>query len=434
MRRRSRSGLASSLVRLSGHASVDTIAVKGGSIFPAETDRRMMHRSVRSAAAFLALAALAVTGTASAQQGPVKIGIVFSFSGGDNVEQGKEFDAAIAAYQKEHGDTAGGRKIVLIKRDDTGIAPEIARRLTQELIVQDKVDLIVGTSYTPNAIAMSQVSTQAKVPFFIVNAATSGIMAKAPYTARFGFTQTQITDAFGRWAAKTQGNTAYALFQDYGPGIDAGTTFEKAFKDAGGTLLGEARIPVDNKDFTAYIQRAKDAKPKVLYAFINATGGGIEFLRAIKSSGIDKTTKILVNGALVNEAILPAEGDAAIGVISTSDYTSTHNSPLNKQFLRDFKAAYGGDQSPSFIAVAAYDAIAAAYKVIDAQKGAVDPDKTMEIVKTLKFESPRGPIAIDPATRDIILNAYFMKAERRGGVLGNYEFETTPMVRDPLEN
>jgi branched-chain amino acid transport system substrate-binding protein len=394
----------------------------------------MFPRPLQSFLAAVAVASLATAAPALAQQGPVKIGIVFSFSGGDNVEQGKEFDAAIAAYQKEHGDSAGGRKIVLIKRDDTGIAPEIARRLTQELIVQDKVDLIVGTSYTPNAIAMSQVSTQAKVPFFIVNAATSGIMAKAPYTARFGFTQTQITDAFGRWAAKTQGNTAYALFQDYGPGIDAGTTFEKAFKDAGGTLLGEARIPVDNKDFTAYIQRAKDAKPKVLYAFINATGGGIEFLRAIKASGIEAAgTKILVNGALVNEAILPAEGDAAIGVISTSDYTSTHNSALNRTFVKDFKAAYGGDQNPSFIAVAAYDAIAAAYKVIDAQHGTLDPDKTMDVVKSMKFESPRGPIAIDPATRDIILNAYFMRAERRNGVLGNYEFSTTPMVKDPLE-
>jgi branched-chain amino acid transport system substrate-binding protein len=394
----------------------------------------MTGRIFRALLALLAIGSAVTAGTAIAQQGPVKIGIVFSFSGGDNVEQGKEFDAAIAAYQKEHGDSAGGRKIVFVKRDDTGIAPEIARRLTQEEIVQDKVDLLLGTSYTPNAIAMSQVSTQAKVPFFIVNAATSGILAKAPYTARFGFTQAQITDAFGRWAAKTQGDTVYALFQDYGPGIDAGTVFQKAFVAAGGKTLGEARIPVDNKDFTAYVQRAKDAKPKVLYAFVNATGGGIEFLRAIKASGIERAgTKVLVNGALVNEAILPAEGDSALGVISTSDYTSTHDSALNRQFVKDFKAAYGGDQNPSFIAVAAYDAIAAAYKVIDAQHGLIDPDKTMEIVKGMKFESPRGPIAIDPATRDIILNAYFMRTERRRGVLGNYEFQTTPMVKDPLE-
>ena len=389
----------------------------------------------RFTAFFVALAVASFAPAATgAQQPPLKVGIVFSFSGGDNVEQGKEFDAAIAAYMKEHGDTVAGRKLVLIKRDDGGIAPETARRLTQELIVQDKVDLLVGTSFTPNALAMAQVSTQAKIPFFIVNAATSGIMAKAPYTARFGFTQAQITDAFGRWAAKTQGQTAYLLYQDYGPGIEAGTTFAKAFTTAGGAVLGESRIPVDNKDYTAYVQRAKDAKPKVLYAFVNATGGGIEFLKAIKASGIEKDgTKVLVNGALVNEAILPAEGDSALGVISTSDYTSMHESALNHQFVKDFKAAYGGDQNPSFIAVAAYDAMNAVYKVVEAQHGTLDPDKTMEIVKTLKFESPRGPIAIDPVTRDVILNAYFMKAERRKGVLGNYEFSTTPMVKDPTE-
>jgi len=382
----------------------------------------------------LALAAGSPAATLAQAAPPINVGIVFSYSGGDNVEQGKEFDAAVGAYVKEHGDTVAGRKIVFIKRDDGGIAPDVARRLTQELIVQDQVSLIVGTSYTPNALAMSQVSTQAKVPFFIVNASTSGILAKAPYTARFGFTQAQITDAFGKWAAKTQGQTAYLLYQDYGPGIDAGQTFAKAFTAAGGTILGEARVPVENRDFTAYVQRAKDAKPKILYAFVNATGGGIEFLKAIKDSGIEKAgTKVLVNGALVNEAILPAEGDSALGVYSTSDYTSTHDSALNRQFVRDFKAAYGADQAPSFIAVAAYDAINAAYKVIEAQHGTIDPDKTMALVEALKFESPRGPIAIDPATRDIILNAYFMRAERRNGTLGNYEFETTPMVKDPSE-
>jgi branched-chain amino acid transport system substrate-binding protein len=388
---------------------------------------------IATALATLAVASLLPCAAPAADPTPLKVGIVFSFSGGDNVEQGKEFDAAIAAYQKEHGDVVAGRKIVFVKRDDGGIAPETARRLTQELIVQEHVELLLGTSFTPNALAMEQVSTAAKVPFIIVNAATSGIMAKAPYTTRLGFTQGQITDAFGRWAAKTQGNTAYLLFQDYGPGIDAGTTFAKAFSAAGGTVLGESRIPVDNKDFTAYIQRAKDAKPKILYAFINATGGGIEFLKAVKASGIDKTTKVLVNGALVNEAILPAEGTDALGVISTSDYTSTHDSPLNRQFVRDFKAAYGGDQNPSFIAVAAYDACAALYKLVEAQHGIIDPDKTMDAVKALKFESPRGPVAIDPATRDIVLNAYFMRTERHNGVLGNYEFDTIPMVKDPNE-
>jgi branched-chain amino acid transport system substrate-binding protein len=376
----------------------------------------------------------ASAGVALAQQPPITVGVIFSYTGGDNVELGKEFDAALAAYQKEHGDTVAGRKIVLVKRDDGGIAPETARRLMQELIVQDGAKIILGTSYTPNALAMESVSTQAKVPFFIVNAATSGIMAKAPYTARFGFTQAQITDAFARWAAKTQGRTAYVLYQDYGPGIDAAKTFVKAFTASGGKILGQSAIPVGNKDFTAFVQRARDAQPKILYASINATGGGVQFLQTIKTNGIEKLgTKILVNGALVNEAILPSEGDAALGVISTSDYTSTYDSAINRQFVKDFKVAYGGDQMPSFIAAAAYDGLNAVYKAIEAQNGNVDPDRTMDIVKAMKFEGPRGPIAIGPATRDIILNAYFLRAERRNGVLGNYVFATIPMVKDPDE-
>jgi branched-chain amino acid transport system substrate-binding protein len=395
----------------------------------------MTSQLVRHGLAAMAFFAVAA-GSAGAQTAtPIKIGLVFSYSGGDNVEQGKEVDAAIAAFQKEHGDTIAGRKVVLIRRDDTGLAPETARRLAQELIVQDKIDLLIGTSYTPNAMATAAVSTQAKMPYLIINSGTSGIMAKAPYTARFGFTTAQVTSAFGTWAAKTQGNTAYLVFQDYGPGIDAKNTFENAFSAAGGTVLGESGIPVDNKDFTAYIQRAKEAKPKILYVFLSGTGGGIEFLKEIKSSGIEKAgTKVLVHGALVNEAMLPSEGDEVLGVISTSDYTATHDSALNRQFVKDFKIAFGSDQPPSFMAVAAYDTIAAAYKVIDAQHGTVDPDKTMELIKGLSFESPRGPIAIDPTTRDIVLNAYFMRAQRRNGMLANYEFATIPMVKDPLEH
>jgi branched-chain amino acid transport system substrate-binding protein len=381
------------------------------------------------------LAPLLLPPAASSQTlAPIKVGVIFSYSGGDNVDQAKEFDAALAAYMTEHGDSVAGHKIVLIKRDDTGPAPEVARRLAQELIVQDKVDLLIGTGYTPNAIAVAAVSTQAKVPFFIVNSGTSGIMAKAPYTARLAFTTAQITNAFGEWAAKTQGQTAFVMFQDFGPGVDAGTTFEKAYAAAGGTIVGESRIPLANKDFTAYIQRAKEAKPSVLFVFIIATGGGIEFLKEIKTSGIEKAgTKVLVTGALVNEAILPAEGDSALGLISTSDYTSTHDSALNRRFIKDFKTAFAADRMPSFIAVAGYDTMAAVYKVAEAQHGTIDPDKTMDLVKALQFESPRGPIAIDPATRDIVLNVYFMRTERRKGVLGNYEFTTIPMVRDPQE-
>ncbi len=385
-------------------------------------------------AIFAALAAVLAAGAipASAQQAPIKIGVVLSYSGGDNVILGKMADAGFATYMKEHGDTIAGHKIVLIKRDDTGIAPETAKRLAQELIVQEHVDMLIGATYTPNAIAMGSVSTQAKIPYFIVNAATAGIMTKNPYTSRWGFTTGQITKPFAQWAYKGGAKTAYAVFQDYGPGIDAGTTFEKTFEAAGGKMLGESRIPVGSQDFTAYIQKVKDAKPDVMFLFINASGGGISFIKALRSAGLG-STKFLATGDLTDEALLPTEADSALGITTTYTYSAVHDSALNRQFVKDFKVAYGSDQFPTFIAVQAYDALAAAYKVIEAQKGTIDFDKSIDIVKTLKFESPRGPVEIDPATRDLIQTVYFRKVERRNGVLGNYEFESFPLARDPIE-
>jgi len=394
---------------------------------------RFIKHSILTAMAVLLVTA-SVPAMAQQPQGPIKIGIVLSYSGGDNVILGKMADAAFAAYMKQHGDTIAGRKVVLIKRDDTGIAPETATRLAQELIVQEHVDLLIGASYTPNAIAIAQVSTRAKVPYFIVNAATSNIFKTQPYTARFAFTTGQITQPFAKWAYEGGAKTAYAVFQDYGPGLDAGATFEKTFTAAGGKMLGESRIPVGAKDFTAYIQRVKDAKPDVMFLFLNASGGGIDFIKALKSAGFDKSgIKFLATGDLVDEALLPVEGDSALGIVTTFDYSAMHDSQMNRDFVKAFKVAYGSDQLPTFEAVQAYDCMAAAYKVLIAQKGVIDPDKTMEIVKTLKFESPRGNIEIDPATRDIVQWVYFRKVERKNGLLGNYEFERTPLTKDPNE-
>jgi branched-chain amino acid transport system substrate-binding protein len=393
----------------------------------------MTFRFLQRATVALAIVALAGASVpATAQQGPIKIGVVLSYSGGDNVTLGKMSDAAMAAFMKEHGDSIAGRKIEIVKRDDGGIAPETAKRLAQELIVQDHVDLLIGASYTPNAIAMAGISTQAKVPFFNVNAATANIFAKQPYSVRFGFTTGQLTAPFAKWAYEKVGKTAYAVFQDYGPGIDAGTTFEKNFEAAGGKMLGESRIPVSTQDYTAYIQKVKDAKPDVMFLFINATGGGVSLLKTVKQMGLG-STKLIATGDLVDEAILPTEGATAEGLVTTFNYSAMHDSALNRQFIKDFQAAYGSNQLPTFQAAQTYDALAAAYKVLEAQKGQIDPEKTMELVKGMKFESPRGPIMIDPNTRSIVQNVYFRKTETRNGVLGNYEFETIPMAKDPIE-
>ena len=385
----------------------------------------------RSVAFALALAAFGMAGDVRADLPPLKIGIVYSYSGGGAVA-GKNFDGAIDTWIAQHGDTVAGRKVVLVKRDDTGIAPDVARRQAQELVVQEHVDILMGSVFTPNAIAVAGVSTQAKVPYFIVNAATSGILAKQPYSARFGFTEAQATVPLAQWALKSGIKTAYVVFQDYGPGIDAGQTFEKTFLAGGGKILGESRVPVSNQEYAAYIQRAKDTKPQALYVFLNNGGGSVAFLRGCQAAGYGRAgIKILASGAIVDEDYLPVIGEAADGIITSLNYSTDHDSALNRQFVRDFAKVTNNSIAPDFGSVAAYDVMAAIYKVVQAQNGMLDPDKTMELVRNLKFESPRGPIAIDPQTRDLIQNIYIRRTIKRRGSYVNAEFETIPMVRDP---
>jgi branched-chain amino acid transport system substrate-binding protein len=391
-----------------------------------------MIRSLFACAASVAVLSVA-SGAAIAQQTPIKVGVVYSFSGG-SATAGKEFNDTLATFQKLHGETAGGRKVEFVKRDDGGIAPDNAKRLAQELIVQEHVDFLTGLIFTPNAVAVGNVSTAAKMPTFIVNATTSGIMAKNPYMSRYSMSATQVTVPLAKYAYKSGQRNMYVLFMDYGPGIDSGKTFEDTFTAEGGKIAGEVRVPVTASDFSAYLQRIKDAKPDGLYVFLNASGTGTAFLKQVKAQGFDKAgIKLFVSGDLVTEQALPAIGDAAVGVISSMNYSGSHDSKLNRDFIKAFEVQSGGTP-PTFGAVGAYDAFTAIYKVIDAQKGNVDPDKSMEIVKTLKFESPRGPIAIDPDTRDIVQNVWIRRTELKGGKLVNTEIDSYPMFKDPSEH
>ena len=366
---------------------------------------------------------------------PLKIGLIMSFTGGTTWAP-KQSAASVGAWMKLHGDTAGGRKVVIITRDDTGIAPEVARRQAQELIVQEHVDILVGTNLTPNAIAVSQVSTQAKKPFFIVNSATSNVMKDAPYTARFGFDTQTVVPPLAQYAAKNYGKTAYSIYQNYGPGIDAGKSFEKSFTEAGGTMIGSDPIPVTNKEFSAYIQRVRDAKPAILFVFLNASGGGAELLKDIQNAGIIKSgIKVVATGDIVDEYINPTITVPPIGLVTTFNYSRLHDSTLNRQFVAAYHAVQGDNDGPDFNAVQEFDALHAVYVVADALHGDLsDPDKVMGVVRGMKFESPRGPFMIDPSTRDSVQNVYLRRLEMVKGQLENVEFVSVPMVKDPTEN
>jgi branched-chain amino acid transport system substrate-binding protein len=396
---------------------------------PAETidekfgEDRMLRRSLA------ALAALVVATVAQADDRPLKIGWIMSYTG-PGASAGAITDASIAAFQKKYGDSVAGRKIEIIRRDTMGPAPDVARRLAQELIVGEKVDFLAGMDYTANTMAIAPLSTSAKIPLLIVNSATSGILAKHPYLTRFGFTTTSVAKEMAAYAAKTGLKNIYTFVHEFEPGLDAEAMFIREFKADGGNIAGSVRAPMKTTDFSPYVQRIKDAKPDAVFVMMAAGETPSIFLRQFKEAGADQSIKILGTGDIVDETNLQSAGDSAIGVVSAFHYTPTHDSALNKEFVAAFEEIAPG-KTPNFMAATTYDVLHAIYEVVEKQNGNLDPDKTMELLKQIKFESPRGPIEIDPATRDIVQNIYFRKVEKVDNKLVNIEFSDVPNVKDP---
>jgi branched-chain amino acid transport system substrate-binding protein len=367
---------------------------------------------------------------AAADQPPLRIGFVSTFSG-FFTEEGQAADAAIAAFFKEHGDTVAGRKVEIIKRDDGGLAaPETARRQAQELIINEHVDFLMGLISTPNARAVGEVSTSAKKPTFFLNGGY-GLLENKPYTARFGYAQAQLIYPLADWALKNNIKNVALIYLDFSSGHDTASAFTTAFTAGGGKISGDVPVPSNATDFSAYIQRLRDSKPQAVFLFL--TSQSPEFLKQWHNAvGSNSPIKLLAT-AETNELELPVLGDDALGIYTAQNYSAAHPSKLNREFSADLHAANPAIPSPDFYTVATYDALQAIYNVTAAQHGVIDPDKTMALVRGMSFESPRGPIRIDPQTRDIIQNIYIRRVDKERGVLQNTEIATYPHVKDPLE-
>ena len=385
----------------------------------------------RLVAAWLGLLAVLAVSPASWAQQTIKIGIILPFSG-QFADTGIQLDNGIKLYMQQHGDTVAGKKIEVIRKDVGGIAPEVAKRLAQELVVRDNVDILTGFALTPNAIAAADVSAQAKKFMVVGNAATSIITTKSPYMARTSVTLPQIDEVFGDWAAKQKIKTVYTIVSDYGPGIDAETSFIRGFTAAGGTVAGSVRVPVANPDFSAFVQRAKDANPDAIFIFVPGGAQPAALGKALASRGITpKTTKILGNGEIAMEDALKNMGDDAIGIITAFHYDPNHDSPLNKQFVADYNKAFGRD--PDIFSIGGYDAMHLIYDALAKTGGNTDGQALIDAAKGLAWESPRGPIAIDKDTRDIVQTVYIRRVEKVGGKLVNVEFDKIPDVKDPVK-
>jgi branched-chain amino acid transport system substrate-binding protein len=375
-------------------------------------------------------AAVVVAAPALAQE-PLKIGMVLEMSGGF-ADFGMQMTNGARAWMKVHGDTVAGRKVVLIVKDTTG-TPDVARRVAQELITNDKVDFLAGFGLTPSALAVAQLATEAKKPMIIMNAATSVITTRSPYIARVSFTLPQVTAPLATWAMKNGITRVYTLVSDFGPGIDAETQFKKTFTAAGGQIVGEVRTPMRNPEFAPFIQRIKDAKPQAVFVFLPAGEQAVGFMKGFAERELDRAgIRLIATGDVTEDGVIEAMGDAPLGVITTQHYSVAHQSEQNRIFLKAYADVAGTRQRANFMAVGAWDGMAAIYEVTRRLNGKIDGDKAMEILKGLKIDSPRGPVVIDPATRDPIETIYVRRVERlKDGKLYNVEFDRFLEQKDP---
>jgi len=364
---------------------------------------------------------------AAAVDAPLKIGLIVPLTGGQ-ASTGKQLENAVKLYMSENGDTIAGRKIEVIVKDD-GAVPDNTKRIAQELIVNDKVGIIAGFGITPAALAAAPLATQAGIPQIVMLAGTSIITEQSPYIVRTSFTLAQSSVIIGDWAAKNGIRKVATLTTDYAPGNDALQFFKARFLAGGGEVVEEVKVPLVNPDFAPFLQRVKDAKPDALYVFVPGGQGG-NFMKQFAERGLGATgIRIIGPGDVMDDDLLNNMGDAALGAVTAHMYSAAHNSPNNKAFVAAYRKMFGS--RPGFVAVGGYDGIHLIYQALKKTAGKSDGGTLVEAMKGMKWESPRGPISIDPDTRDIVQNIYIRKVEKVDGELYNVEFATFEAVKDP---
>jgi branched-chain amino acid transport system substrate-binding protein len=385
------------------------------------------RRFIKGLAASAAAAALSPRFAFAAD--PLKIGLILPLTG-PFASTGRQIEAACRLYIARNGDTVAGRKVELMVKDDTGLAPETTKRIAQEMVVQEHVTILAGFGLTPLAFATAPVATEAKVPMIVMAAATSIIPQRSPFIVRSGFTLPQVTAPMAEWAAKNKIKKVVTLVTDYGPGLDAEKTFVKRFTEGGGSVSDSLRTPLRSPDYAPFLQRVKDAKPDSLFVFV-PSGEGTAVLKQFAERGLRESgISLICTGDVLDDDLLDTIGQPALGVVSSHHYSAAHPSPENKAYVDGFMKANGG-MRPNFHSVGGYDGMHLIYEAVKKTGGTGDGEKIVAAMKGMAWTSPRGPMSIDPATRDVIQNVYIRKVESRDGHYWNVEFDKIDNVKDP---
>jgi branched-chain amino acid transport system substrate-binding protein len=377
-----------------------------------------------------ALLTMLAAAPALADDDTVTVGLILPMTG-PSASTGKQEKAGAELYLREHGDKVAGKTINLVIKDDTGAA-DVTKRLAEELVANDHAKVLMGFGLTPLALAAAPIATEAKVPEVVTAAATAMITEKSPYIARTSFTLPQAAAPMAGWALKNGIKKVVTIVTDYGPGVDAEKWFGEEFEKGGGTISQKIRVPLKNPDFAPFLQRMADDKPDAVFVFV-PSGFGAIFMKQFVERGLDKSgIKLIGTGDVTDDDLLADIGDSALGAVTTHHYSADHDSPENKAFVAAFEKANDGLR-PNFMAVAAYDGMNLVYKALEKTKGDASGDALIGAMKGMSWTSPRGPVSIDPATRDIIQNIYVRKVEKKDGALYNVEFATIPDVKDPYK-
>lgn len=386
------------------------------------------HLLRASAAAAIALSTGLAVLPAVAQDNVFKIGLILPMTG-QQATTGRQIEAAARLYMAQNGDMVGGKKVQLIIKDDTSL-PDVTRRLAQELVVNEKVNVLAGMGITPSAMATAPLATQSKTPLVVMAAATSSITEASPYVVRTSFTLPQVSVALADWAPKNGIKKVVTLVSDYGPGIDAEKFFNQRLTFNGGQVTEALRVPLRNPDFAPFLQKVRDAKPDALFVFV-PSGAGAAVMKQFLERGMDKAgIKLIGTGDVTDDDQLNDMGDGALGVVTSHHYSAAHPSPMNKKFVEAFEKANKGLR-PNFMAVGGYDGMRVIYEALKTTKGAGGGDALLAAMKGQIFESPRGKVFIDAQTRDIVQDVYLRKVERVNGQLYNVEFDVIKDVKDP---
>lgn len=375
----------------------------------------------------LAVAALAASNSI-AQSNAFKIGLILPMTG-QQASTGRQIEAAAKLYMAQNGDTVAGKKVELIVKDDTSV-PDVTKRLAQELIVNDKVNVLAGFGITPSALATAPLATKSKTPMVVMAAATSSITQASPYVVRTSFTLAQAAVAMGDWAPKNGIKKVVTLVSDYGPGIDAEKYFKERFVFNGGQVAESLRVPLRGPDFAPFLQKVRDLKPDALFVFV-PSGAGAAVMKQFLERGMDKAgIRLIGTGDITDDDQLNDMGDGALGVVTSHHYSTAHPSAVNKKFVEAFGKANPG-MRPNFMAMGGYDGMRVIYEALKATKGQGGGDALLAAMKGQIFESPRGPMFIDAQTRDVVHNIYLRKVEKKDGQLYNVEFDVIKDVKDP---